>query len=154
MLPDRTSATLLMRVRDEPPDSPAWRDFIACYGPRIRAFCLARRLQPADADDLTQAVLLKLTVAMRRFQYDPARSFRAWLRTVTRNAVADFHSERRAVVGDEVGRLLDAVEAREELAGEVEAGYERELLDEAMRRVRPRVPEKQWEAFRPMALEF
>jgi RNA polymerase sigma factor (sigma-70 family) len=151
-VPDRTSVTLLLRVRDEPPESPAWRDFVACYGPRIRAFCLARRLQPADADDVTQAVLLKLTAAMRRFRYDPTRSFRAWLRQVTRNAVVDFLTERRVAGGDAIDRL-DQIEAREGLACELEAGYERELLEEAMRRVRSRVPERQWEAFRLTALE-
>ena len=35
---------------------------------------------------MTQTVLAKLAVQLRRFAYDPAQSFRGWLRTVVRNA--------------------------------------------------------------------
>ena len=39
--------------------------------------------------DVTQVVLAKLAVQMRRFAYDPSRSFRSWLRTVALNAWRD-----------------------------------------------------------------
>jgi RNA polymerase sigma-70 factor (ECF subfamily) len=94
-----TSITLLGRLRQEPADSSAWRDFVARYRPRIVAYCLAFPLQQADAEDVTQAVLVKLIAKMRDFRYDPTQSFRAWLKTVTRNALLDFLDDRRRGAG-------------------------------------------------------
>jgi RNA polymerase sigma factor (sigma-70 family) len=51
--------------------------------------------QPSDADDVAQEVLLKLLTAMKKFRYDPSRSFRAWLKTVTQNAWKDFVASPR-----------------------------------------------------------
>jgi DNA-directed RNA polymerase specialized sigma24 family protein len=62
---DRTSATLLYRLRAQPADGSAWQDFVARYRPRIYAHCLAFPLQPADAEDVTQAVLLRLVWRQR-----------------------------------------------------------------------------------------
>ena len=56
--------------------------------------------------------------------------------------------------GDEViEEMLLNVEAQDGLVGAVEAAYDRELLDEALRRVRERVPAQQWDAFKLTALE-
>lgn len=154
--PERTSATLLGQLRSEPADGPAWQEFVRRYRPRIHAFCLAFPLQPADADDVTQTVVLKLLAKMRDFQYDRTQSFRAWLRTVTRNVLSDFLAERRRAsdyLDSEVVRLLASDEAREGLARELEQEFDQELLEEALRRVRPRVPPQQWDAFRLTALE-
>ena len=38
---------------------------------KIYSWCRAWRLQDADAQDVTQAVLAKLAVRLRRFAYDP-----------------------------------------------------------------------------------
>ncbi len=154
--PDLTSATLLGRLRESSPDSAAWQEFVRRYRPRIYSFCLSYPLQPADAEDVTQTVLLKLVVKMRHFRYDPAQSFRAWLRTVTRNVLSDFLAERGSIKGSgdsDIVRLLANVEAREELVRQLEAEFDQELLDEALRRVRPRVPPQQWDAFQLTALE-
>ena len=113
-------------------------------------------LQPADAEDVTQAVLLKLLARMPEFRYDPSRSFRAWLKTVTRNAVCDLLAERKCEQGSSdsaVVHLLDNAQARESLAQQVEAAYEQELLDEALRRVQAQVADQHWQVFRRTALE-
>lgn len=153
---DRTSTTLLARLRDHPADAAAWEEFVRRYRPRIYSFCLAYPLQPADAEDVTQAVLLRLVEKMRAFHYDLSRSFRAWLQTVTRNVLCDYLHELRRVPssGDSaVLRLLENLEAREGLARQIETDLDRELLEEALRRVRPRVSSRQWEAFRLTAVE-
>src|SRR5262249_27719327 len=90
----RTSASLLERLR-APEDQAAWRDFAGRYGPKIYKWCLRWNLQEADAEDVTQNVLLKLAAKMRTFAYDPSRSFRAWLKTVTHHAWRDFVDSRR-----------------------------------------------------------
>jgi RNA polymerase sigma-70 factor (ECF subfamily) len=154
--PEATSATLLAKLRNQPADPAAWQEFVRRYRPRIYTYCLASPLQPADAEDVTQTVLLKLVGKLRDFHYDPAQSFRGWLRIVTRNVLNDFFNERSRGQGSgdtDVLRLLENVEAREGLVRQVEAEFDQELLDEALRRARQRVPAPQWEAFRLTALE-
>jgi RNA polymerase sigma-70 factor (ECF subfamily) len=152
---ETTSITLLGKLRDQPADGPAWQEFTERYRPRIYSHCLASGLQRADAEDVTQNVLLRLVSKLPEFRYDPAQSFRAWLRTVTRNILSDFLSERQRVHGSgdsAMVRVLDNLEARDGLAREVEAEFDRELLGAALKVVRPRVPADQWEAFRLTAL--
>src|SRR2546423_9721390 len=81
-----TSITLMMRVQQNPADLQAWDEFVRRYQPMIREWGLKWGSKPSDADDVAQEVLLKLVAAMRTFQYDPGRSFRACLKTVTKNA--------------------------------------------------------------------
>ena len=73
----RTSASLIERIRLSDDESDAWREFVDRYGPKIYRWCLHWNLQPADAEDITQIVLLKLAQKMRTFAYDSKRSFRA-----------------------------------------------------------------------------
>ncbi len=154
--PGDTSVTLLGKLRHQPADTGAWEEFVRRYRPRIYAYCLAFPLQPADAEDVSQAVLLKLTTKLREFQYDPAQSFRAWLKAVTRHILLDFLAERGSEQGSgdsAVRRLLENLEAREGLVQQLEAEFDQELLDIALRHVRPRVPPQHWDAFRLTALE-
>ena len=92
---DQTSPTLLWRVGNNSGDHAAWEAFVARYGPKIRGWCRQRGLQPADAEDVTQDVLLRLSRALKTFTYDPSRTFRGWLRSVTQHALSDFAAERR-----------------------------------------------------------
>ncbi len=153
---DNTSVTLLGLLRNQPADDVAWQEFVRRYRPRIYSYCIAFPVQPADADDVTQNVLLKLVAKLRNFKYDPAQSFRAWLRTVTHNVLLDYLAEHQRDQGSgdsQLLRLLANVEARAGLVQQLEAEFDQEVLEEALRRVRPRVPPQQWEAFRLTALE-
>jgi RNA polymerase sigma-70 factor (ECF subfamily) len=150
----RTSATLLARLRQVPPDQAAWGEFAERYGRKIYGWCRQWNLQEADAEDVTQAVLLRLTEKMQDFDYDPARSFRAWLKTVTRHAWSDFwDSRKRAGLagGSEVWDRLQSAEAREDLVERLDDEFDREVLDEALGRVRGRVAPRTWRAFELMA---
>ena len=153
---ETTSVTLLGRLHQQPGDAAAWQEFVARYRPRIYTQCLALALQPADAEDVTQAVLLRLVEKLPQFRYDPTQCFRAWLKTVTHHILVDYLTEKRRLPGSgetAVVRLLENVQAREDLVREMEAEYERELFEEALKQVRERVPVQQWEAFRLTALE-
>src|SRR5580658_5231258 len=94
-----TSVTLLARVALLPPEPEAWNEFVDRYGPRIVKWSRAWGLQAADIDDVTQSVLATLLVRLRRFDYDPARSFRAFLRKVTNDTVCDLISARGRLGG-------------------------------------------------------
>jgi RNA polymerase sigma factor (sigma-70 family) len=155
---DDTSPTLLGRVGQEPSDQAAWEAFVGRYGPRIRGWCPHRGLQPADAEDVAQDVLLRLARALKTFTYDPSRTFRGWLRQVTQHALSDFFAERKRRPGtgsgdDQVLAVLETVQARDELLAYLEQDFAREVVGRACMTVRARVEPKTWEAFRLAACE-
>jgi RNA polymerase sigma-70 factor (ECF subfamily) len=114
-------------------------------------------LQDADADEVTQDVLVRLAGKMRSFAYDRQRSFRGWLRLLTQHALSDFlAARRRGTAGSGNSAVLEclhSVEARDGLTERLEAEFDLELLEEAMNRVRLRVAPSKWEVFRLTALE-
>jgi RNA polymerase sigma-70 factor (ECF subfamily) len=153
----KTRVTLLGRLRRDPTNQAIWAEFVEHYGTRIYTWCRRWNLQEADAQDVTQNVLLKLADKMRSFDYDPSRSFRAWLKTLTHHAWSDYlESRQRAGRGSgdsQVVDMLHSIEARADLMQQLEAEFDRELLEEAVARVRLRVAPQTWEAFRLTALE-
>ncbi len=129
---DPTSATLLDRVGLNPNDQVAWARFVGLYGSRIRGWCRQWGLQAADSEDVTQDVLLRLAQKLRTFQYDPSRSFRGWLRTVTHNALADFLADRRRQCSgsgdDDVLDQLRSVQARDDLIEHLKDQFDAEIV--------------------------
>ena len=152
-----TSPTLLGRLRQDPQDQAAWGAFVARYGPKIYGWCRRWNLQEADAEDVTQNVLVTLAQKMSAFVYDPTRSFRAWLKTVTQHAWSDFLARRgrpgRGSGDSKVADLLDTVAARADLLTRLNEEFDHELLEEATARVQLRVEAQTWEAFRLTALD-
>ena len=152
-----TSTTLLRRLRQDPADQAAWVEFVRRYGPEVYRWCRHWRLQEADAEDVTQAVLVRLSARMRTFAHDPARSFRAYVRTLARYAWCDFlETSKQPGAGDggsDVLRLLETVEAGDDLVRRLDEQLDQEVLAEAQARVQQRVEPHTWEAFRLTALE-
>jgi RNA polymerase sigma-70 factor (ECF subfamily) len=103
------------------------------------------------------AYSVELARKLGEFTYDPSRSFRAWLKTVTHHAWRDFEDSRRqaqrAAADSHAHQLMLTLEAREDLARKLEEAFDLELLEAAKVRVRLRVAPHTWEAFRLMALE-
>jgi RNA polymerase sigma-70 factor (ECF subfamily) len=154
---ESTRITLLHRLNENPGDQLSWAEFVRLYGPAIRSWLIHWGLQEADAQDVTQNVLLRLTAKLPQFKYDPNRSFRAWLKTLTHHAWHDFVTEagyRNRGSGDtSVLDQLQTIAAREDLAARVEAEFDKELLEAAMVRARDRVAPSTWEAFKLSALD-
>jgi RNA polymerase sigma-70 factor (ECF subfamily) len=155
--PSATRATLLARLRRDPTDQAAWSEFVEHYGRQIYRWCRQWKLQDADAEDVTQEILVKLARKLRDFDYDPSRSFRGWLKTVAHHAWRDFadgRSRRQAASGDsEVQELLHTLEAREDLVQRLEEAFDHEVLEAAKVQVQLRVAPHTWEAFRLAALD-
>jgi RNA polymerase sigma-70 factor (ECF subfamily) len=106
---------------------------------------------------VTQEVFLKLSVRLRDFHYDPSRSFRAWLKTLTHHAWQDYVArERRPGRGtssDSAFDQLELVPAQDDLARRIEEAADEELFNEAAARVRLRVEPRTWNAFELLARE-
>src|SRR5262249_7662269 len=149
---ERTSASLLERLGGNPNDGTAWDLFVQRYGGKIVTWCRHWGLQQADADDVTQDVLLRVARQMRNFRYDPSRSFRGWLKTIAHGAWCDWLDAQKKPgkgSGDTgVHERLMTVEARDDLARKLEEEYDQELLEAAKVRVQLRVAPQTWEAFR------
>jgi RNA polymerase sigma-70 factor (ECF subfamily) len=152
-----TRVTLLARLRQDPTDQAAWDTFVERYGRHIYRWCRQWKLQDADAEDVTQDILVKLARKLRVFTYDPSRSFRGWLKTLAHHAWRDFvNGPHRAqtVAGDaQAWALMQTLEAREDLLQKLQEAFDHELLEAAKVRVRLRVAPHTWEAFRLVALE-
>lgn len=153
--PTTTSWTLLRKLGESPADRLAWEAFARRYGPALFQWCRQWGLQEADANDVTQTVLLKLIEHMKVFQYDPTKSFRAWLKTVSFHAWAKWRDARQnlAVGTEDIHAALQSLEAKEDLATRLEREYDSELMALAMMRVSQRVEGHTWEVFRLLALE-
>ena len=154
---DSTRITLLHRLNQNPADQMSWAEFVRFYGPVIRGWLVHWGLQEADSQDVAQNVLLRLTAKLPQFKYDPSRSFRGWLKTLTHHAWHDFVTEagyRHRGSGDtSILDQLQSVAAREDLAARVEATFDKEMLEVALVRAKDRVAANTWEAFRLVALE-
>jgi len=86
---DSTSESLLVRLQSTGTDE-AWARFSDLYTPLIFYWARRNGLGSHDAADLVQEVMALVFQKLPEFQYDPRRSFRSWLRTVTLNK----HRER------------------------------------------------------------
>src|SRR5207237_5890468 len=94
---------------------------------------------------------------MRTFAYDRSKSFRGWLRTLTRHAWSDFVESRRRAgrgTGDSaVEECLHELPARDDLVARLEEQFDREVLEEASAHIRLRVEPSSWEAFQLTAVQ-
>src|SRR5215218_6206996 len=89
-----TSRTLLARLR-EGNDAQAWHLWVSVYEPWLRSYLTGRRLQPADADDVLQNVLLAVRQSLPAFRHDGRPgAFRAWLRVILVNQLRLFWRRR------------------------------------------------------------
>jgi RNA polymerase sigma-70 factor (ECF subfamily) len=144
-----TSATLLGRLRDLT-DTQAWKAFCDCYMPRLIAWCQNKGLQRADAEDVAQEVLMRVVKYMQTFVYDPKRNFSGWLRAVWHSAWADYLRSLppggQGTGDSTVGELLHNIPGGD-LTQELEEEFQREVLEEALARVQPRVSSRDWKIF-------
>ena len=139
----QTRVSLLLRLKSHPQDQAAWLEFVRRYEPRLREWCQHWRLQEADAQDVTQTVLLQLMTKLQSFEYDPTRSFRAWLKTLTHHAWQDL-LVRRKQMQTNLGAMVESdplstMEARDDLQARLREAFDLEVMDLAMERVQTRV---------------
>jgi RNA polymerase sigma-70 factor (ECF subfamily) len=148
-----TSLTLVNGLRD-PGNGGAWRAFLDRYRALIGDWCRRLGLNRSEAEEVSAAVLSKLVEGIRR--YDPARRFRAWLKTVVHNEARDLRRRQSRRPGDwgsgdsdVLARLEDLQAPEEDLAGRLEAEVEKlqETAERIAAAVQGRVLPRTWQAF-------
>ena len=94
---DSTSVSLLRRLKTDEREV-AWERFVDLYAPLIYHWALRSGVSASDAADCVQDVLAVLVDKLPTFEYDPKKSFRAWLRTVTFNKSRDMFRQNTSPV--------------------------------------------------------
>lgn len=157
-----TQTDLLSAVRDSQ-NREAWGHFYRVYAPMLRSFARRLGLADADADDVTQEVLMVAHRSLCDGAYDPAKGrFRMWLYGIARRqALATLRARGRrtrlqAVTPDGDIDLLARIEdprSEETLQQIWQQEWRYALLDEAMRHVRGEVGDKAFQAFTQYAID-
>lgn len=148
-----TRTSLVLQLRD-PGNQAAWQEFSRLYGPVIYGFARKRGLQDADAADLMQDVMRRVSGAIGRLDYDRKQgTFRGWLFTITRNLIFNFLSARSIRPqgsGDTTtNKLLDQSPAAsaDDGADTWELEYQRRIAALAMDKIKSEFQESSWRAF-------
>ena len=159
-LPD-TRESLLLRVGD-PANAEAWREFAAIYRPAVYRMARRRGLQDADAEDLSQRVLVAIAQKIADWRpTSPRGAFRAWVSVIARNLALNALTRTRidsGKGGTSVIERLSRQPARDESDGESAAGefddeYRRALFRLTSEQIRGEFQEATWQAFWMTAVE-
>jgi RNA polymerase sigma factor (sigma-70 family) len=156
-----TRRSLLIRLRDGADgegqeQAAAWEEFVRIYSPQVLRWCRRYGLQDTDAGDLCQDVLVRFWKQSAKFEYDPSKRFRGYMRQILTSALSGWSAARKPdapSAGTGGDALLDSVPAREDLIQRIESAYDTELLAVAIADVKTRVKPHTWRAFEIVAME-
>jgi RNA polymerase sigma-70 factor (ECF subfamily) len=142
---ESTSESLLFRL-NAVDNSDAWFRFVELYTPLI--FYWARRsgLPTQDASDLVQDVVGIVFQKLPQFKYDPEKSFRGWLRTITLNRYRQLCRRKRINLIDASGSLLGNLADPKQAESTWDLNYARQLVAAAMDSLRDDFAPPTWEA--------
>jgi RNA polymerase sigma-70 factor (ECF subfamily) len=150
--PPDTRETLIRRLPNAA-DVEAWEVFVEIYEPLLFRIARGRGMQPADAEDFVQEVLMAVARNIERWVANEDRgSFRAWLFRIAFNLAVNFLTRakhQRLGTGDSrIAQLLEEQPASSADSSELfRREYRRELFRWAADRVREQVAEQQWMVF-------
>jgi RNA polymerase sigma-70 factor (ECF subfamily) len=148
-----TPASLLMRLREPGSQGDAWSRFVTLYTPLLLHWVRGQGFTGAEEQDLVQDIFVGLLGSLPRFEYDPGRSFRAWLKTVAVNKCR----ERRRAARPVALPLQEGLAEGPEAADPAEEFWEREYREHLVRRalllMQTDFPEKTWRACWQMVVE-
>jgi RNA polymerase sigma-70 factor (ECF subfamily) len=140
-----TSLSLLQRLR-QPAAEEAWARFVRLYTPLLYHWARGVGLSAPEGADLVQDVLTVLVRKLPEFAYDPAGSFRSWLRAVTLNKWRE--NQRRPTLPLEPvnPESLANLPSPESAAAFEEAEYHQYLVHRAMELMKAEFQPETWQA--------
>lgn len=124
------------------------------YTPLLRAYCQKRSIDAHQTADIVQDVFRSIVLAMKGFDYDPARgAFRAWLFTVVRNAISShFRKANRMPLGAHQTQIIQQLEDENSLT-DWNRDYQLRLLNWALAKIKPEFSERAWMIFNETAMK-
>lgn len=149
-----TRHSLVARLKDVR-DGGAWVEFLDLYQPLVVQLLRRRGLQEADAEDLSQEVLMAVCRKIEDWRHNGRKgAFRSWLYVVSRNLMLNLlEREKQYLAGVSADDLERLMEQRATLDRDAEIEYRRELLARAAERIRREFRETTWTAFWRTAVE-
>ncbi len=114
------------------------------YSPLIYEYCRSRGLQSSDAADVTQEALLRVTRAIRTFEYDKSKGlFRDWLARIVINEIRRFASKLTdvATLSSEWDNESSKIES------DWNEQYQQHIFSKALERSRPHFSDETWKMF-------
>jgi RNA polymerase sigma-70 factor, ECF subfamily len=147
----QTRASLILRLQDAG-DVRAWEQFESIYSPVIYRAAIGHGLQPSDAENVIQEVLLRVARSVGKWAERADKGpFRAWLLRIARNETLRLLSRPSTQpVGFGVGSddfQLEPIAASAELVSKLDIEYQREVFLWAAEQVRGAVAKATWLAF-------
>src|SRR5262245_18784462 len=144
-----TPVSLLARLRDSVQQeraAAAWAEFVELYTPLLYSWTTRLGVQPCDAADLVQDVFVVLLRTLPSFEYDPRKSFRAWLRTVFMNHWRDRERRAGAASRRTAEVALDLLPGPDQADEIEEAEYRRHLVRRSLEVMRREFRPSTWQA--------
>jgi RNA polymerase sigma-70 factor (ECF subfamily) len=151
-----TDPSLIEAAKDWSNDA-GWTEFYTKYAPAIRRHSGASGLSAAEAEDVVQETMLKVTRYLPRFEYDRTICrFRTWLNQIVNQRIFETIRRRKRGLFSETSldEMRETVHAAEVTAGDpvAQAEVERRLVEACLARVRTRVKPRHWQVFEAHAL--
>ena len=153
-----TSLSLVERLRLRP-DAESWRQLVDLYTPLIHRWLRRHAAPAADADDLTQEVMIVVVRELPQFHHNQQRgAFRNWLRTITVNRLRVLWRSRQSrplATGDsDFLKMLDELEdPNSGLSRLWDQQHDQHVARRLMELVEPQFEPSTWRAFRRVALD-
>jgi len=152
-----TSHSLLCRAGSGAAD--AWDRLDHLYRPFLRGWFLAHGVPPADAEDLTQDVMLVAFRELKAFIHSgQVGAFRTWLRGVCLHRLQGYRRSLKLHGTPEGGtrfqaELHEVVDPAGDPAGDWDREHDRELLRQLLANLAGEFEEKTLGAFRRLAFD-
>ena len=144
-------------VQSDGDDDTAWVRLVYRYQGQITLWCRKLGLQLADAENVTQEVLVRLTRKIHL--YDPQKApFATWLRRVTVHVARNYlRKQTKAATGSgDTAQMMRLQEVQDDSEGywdRINAEGDREMLARALTRTRERVTPEAWRVFELAAIQ-
>jgi RNA polymerase sigma-70 factor (ECF subfamily) len=107
-----TRVSLLQQLRSKQ-DSAAWSKFVHLYTPLVYQWVADLGIRDPERNDVVQDVFIVLLGRISTFQYDAAKSFRGWLRTITINKSRDMLRKKKRLNEPKFFAQLDQAESND-----------------------------------------
>jgi RNA polymerase sigma-70 factor (ECF subfamily) len=123
------------------------------YTPLIQSWLRKYQIQPTDADDLAQEILLTVSRELPNFKHSGhPGAFRNWLRKILLYRVQSFWRSKKyqplAKGGSSVLEDLEQLEDETSHASQLwNSEHDRHILAQLLEQIRPRFQASTWEAF-------
>jgi RNA polymerase sigma-70 factor (ECF subfamily) len=153
-----TSFSLLERIsRDSDPQS--WRRLLELYSPLLQSWLRRYEVQPSDADDLVQEVLLVVVRELPDFRHSGRPgAFRSWLRNILANRLQNYWRTRKnrplAIGGSHPRQRIDDLQDdASHVSRMFDSEHDRHVIGRLLEQSKRRFEGATWQAFERLMID-